>query len=118
MCRGAIVRTLYAGFSVNQLHRFLSGYALRRDIGVEHRYSNLGLGLLGHALALRAGFGYEALMPEPITGPLGMPSTAIRLSPSLAARLSIGHDQSRRPVPNSDLQAPSPAPAPLALHRD
>ena len=94
-----------ADYSVNQLHQFLNGYELRRDIGASHIYSNLGGGLLGHVLALRAGFDYEALMRERITGPLGMTSTIIRLSPELTARMATGHDQNLRPVANIDLQA-------------
>jgi CubicO group peptidase (beta-lactamase class C family) len=39
------------------------------------RYSNLGAGLLGHALALHAGTGYDALVRERVAGPLGMAAT-------------------------------------------
>jgi D-alanyl-D-alanine-carboxypeptidase/D-alanyl-D-alanine-endopeptidase len=88
----------YADYTVHQLYAFLSRYTLRRDIGADHLYSNLGVGLLGHVLALRAGASYEALVRERITGPLGMTSTAIELSPELNARFAMGHDQERRPV--------------------
>ena len=93
-----------ADYSVSQLHQFLSGYELRRDIGASHIYSNLGGGLLGHELALRAGVDYETLMRERITGPLVMTSTLIRLSPELKVRMATGHDQNLRPVANTDLQ--------------
>ena len=39
------------------------------------RYSNLGVGLLGHALACHAGAGYDALVQARVTGPLGMTAT-------------------------------------------
>lgn len=44
----------------------------------EVAYRNLGVGLLGQALADRAGAPYEALVREQITGPLGMRETVIR----------------------------------------
>ena len=37
---------------VAQLYEFLSSHELQRDIGAEVEYSNLGTGLLGHALAV------------------------------------------------------------------
>jgi len=92
-------------YSVDLLHRFLSGHELRRDIGASHIYSNLGGGLLGHALALRAGVDFEMLVRERITGPLGMTSTGISLSPKLQSRMATGHDQSLRPVANINLPA-------------
>ena len=93
----------YADYTVDQLYRFLSAYRLRRDIGVDYLYSNLGMGLLGHALALRMGVDYESVLRDRISGPLGMASTAINLSPALAARFAIGHDQLRRPVANWEM---------------
>ena len=62
----------YADYSVDQLYRFLSTYQLPRDVGASYEYSNLGAGLLGHILALRAGTDYESLVKSRITGPLGM----------------------------------------------
>jgi len=44
----------YADYTVEQLYQFLSSYQLTRDIGSQYQYSNLGGGLLGHVLALRA----------------------------------------------------------------
>lgn len=39
-------------------------------------YSNLGVGLLGHALARHAALGYDALVRERVGGPLGLSVTA------------------------------------------
>src|SRR5204862_3607331 len=61
----------YADYSVRQLYEFLSSYELPRDIGARYEYSNLGAGLLGHALARRAGMDYEALVRARNTEPLG-----------------------------------------------
>jgi D-alanyl-D-alanine-carboxypeptidase/D-alanyl-D-alanine-endopeptidase len=95
----------YADYSVDQLYAFLGRYELRRDIGAAHLYSNLGMGLLGHALALRAGVDFESLVRQRITGPLGLTETAIALSPGMRMRLAVGHDAERRPVANWDFAA-------------
>ena len=61
----------YADYTAEQLYQFLSSYQLTRDIGSQFEYSNLGGGLLGHALARRAGMDYEALVRSRISGPAG-----------------------------------------------
>src|SRR3989475_2270934 len=93
----------YADYTVQQMYAFLSSYALTRDVGAEYEYSNLGVGLLGHALALKAGTSYEALVRQRILGPLGMHETAITLTPAMRARLAPGHEIDGRVVPNWDL---------------
>ena len=93
----------YADYSVEQLYQFLASYQLTRDIGSQFEYSNLGGGLLGHALARRAGVDYEALVRSRITVPLGMSSTGITLTPEMKARLATGHDDKLVAVPNWDL---------------
>lgn len=93
----------YADYSVEQLYQFLSTYQLTRDVGSQYEYSNVGGGLLGHALALRAGMNYEALVKSRICVPLGMNSTAITLAPEMKARLAVGHDPSIDPTKNWDL---------------
>jgi len=93
---------LYAGYSKEQLYEFLSGYQLTRDIGSLFEYSNIGVSLLGHALSLRDGKDYEAMIRARILDPLGMNDTGITLSPAMKARLAPGHDIHRNPVPNLD----------------
>jgi serine-type D-Ala-D-Ala carboxypeptidase/endopeptidase len=93
----------YADYTVSQLYDFLSRYQLTRDIGAEYEYSNLGVGLLGHILALRAGTNYEALVVRRICDPLHMNSTRITLSPELKARLAPGHSVWGRRVENWDI---------------
>jgi len=84
----------YADYTVQQLYDFLSHYELQRDIGARFEYSNLGVGLLGHALALRAKMSYEALVRTRILEPLKMKSTTITLSDAQKKRLVAGHDPS------------------------
>lgn len=98
----------YAGYTVDQLYAFVSRYQLPRDVGSEYEYSNLGYGLLGHALALNAGArdadgDYETLVRSRIAEPLGMDSTAITLSTGMNARLAGAHDEALRPVSHWDL---------------
>jgi CubicO group peptidase (beta-lactamase class C family) len=95
----------FADYSPQMLYDFLSGYQLTRDIGSEWEYSNLGSGLLGHALALRAGSDYEGAIRSRITGSLGMNSTHIALRPEEKSRLAVGHNDHLAPVQNWDFQA-------------
>jgi D-alanyl-D-alanine-carboxypeptidase/D-alanyl-D-alanine-endopeptidase len=95
----------YADYSVAALYEFLSTYKLTRDPGSEYEYSNLGGGLLGHVLAVRAGVDYETLVRRRICAPLGMKSTRITLTPEMQARLAVGHDAGLKPVANWDLPA-------------
>ena len=93
----------YADYSVEDLYKFLSTYELTRDVGAQYEYSNLGGGLLGHVLSLRAGMEYEALLRSRVTGPLGMSSTGITVSPEMKARFAVGHSAMLQTVPNWDL---------------
>ncbi len=93
----------YADYTVVQLYEFLSSYELERDIGETVEYSNLGAGLLGHALALSQETDYETLVSEGLLEPLGMSDTSITLSPSQQERLAVGHSVQLRPVANWDL---------------
>jgi CubicO group peptidase (beta-lactamase class C family) len=95
----------YADYSADLLYAFLSGYQLTRDIGAQFEYSNLGVGLLGQALSLRAGTDYETMVRARVLEPLGMTRTGVTLSPEMKARLAVGHDTNLDPVPNWDLGA-------------
>jgi len=85
----------YADYSVERLYAFLDRYRPPRPPGEAYEYSNLGAGLLGHALARRAGTAYGELLAARVTGPLGMEATTVR-RPAVVAQ---GHDVDRRPVP-------------------
>jgi D-alanyl-D-alanine-carboxypeptidase/D-alanyl-D-alanine-endopeptidase len=93
----------YADYTVEKMYDFLSRCQLSRDPGEKYEYSNLGVGLLGHLLALRAGTSYEALLIKRILEPLRMRDTAITLSPSLRSRLAVGHDEGGTVAGNWDL---------------
>ena len=93
----------YADYTVEDLYAFLASHKLDRDIGDTVEYSNLGYGLLGHALAVREGTDFETLIGDRILAPLQMPDTAIELTPALRGRLATGHDAQLRPAANWDL---------------
>jgi CubicO group peptidase (beta-lactamase class C family) len=89
----------YPDYSVEKLYEFLSGYELTRDIGAEYEYSNLGAGLLLHALARRAKTDYESLLRERVFRPLGLTSTGVSLPPALKSRLAVPHTSVFRLAP-------------------
>jgi D-alanyl-D-alanine-carboxypeptidase/D-alanyl-D-alanine-endopeptidase len=90
----------YAGYDARRLYDFLSAYKLTRAPGQTVEYSNLGGGLLGHALTLRAkAYDWGALVAQRITAPLGMRETFVNVPADARPRLSIGHDAALDSVP-------------------
>jgi len=93
----------YADYTVAQLYQFLAEFSPLYYPGSHYEYANLGFGLLGHALALRAGRGYEELVVSRICAPLGMDDTRITLTPDMRQRLVPGHDFDLHKAPNWDI---------------
>lgn len=89
----------YRDYAADDLHEFLSGYELERDIDEAYEYSNLGIGLLGHVLALNAGTDYESLLRERVLEPLEMNDTFLAVPDEMADRFATGHDADFNPVP-------------------
>ncbi|MFJ8045939.1 serine hydrolase domain-containing protein [Kitasatospora sp. NPDC096147] len=84
----------YAGLTEPVLLGTLAKTRLGAVPGRRHRYSNLGAGLLGLALARRTGTDYEGLIARQVTGPLGLPGITVA-----AGRPQVqGHDRKGRPV--------------------
>ncbi len=108
----------YADNTPLRLKEFLATCRLSRTPGEGYEYSNLGFGLLGQALAARAHLPYEELMKKRIAVPLGMPDTAIALSPGMAERFAPGHDAAGKPAPAWDLGALQGAGAIRSTARD
>ncbi|MCK3779952.1 serine hydrolase [Ensifer sesbaniae] len=101
----ADVTNPYADYNTSKLYGFLSTHKPLRRPGVEHEYSNLGAGLLGHVLALKAGLSYEDLVERRIARPLGLEDTAITPQPDWSERRATGHDAALEPVRDWDLNA-------------
>ena len=93
----------YADYTVEKMYAFLSGYRLTRDPGAQSDYSNLGMGLLGHVIALKAETDYESLVMDRICRALKMDSTQITLSPELKSRFATGHNKFGEAVPSWDV---------------
>jgi D-alanyl-D-alanine-carboxypeptidase/D-alanyl-D-alanine-endopeptidase len=78
-------------YTAEDLYTFLAKYELTSAPGTKFQYSNVGMALLGHALALKAGESYESLVVERICRPLKMDSTCITLTTEQKTRLARGH---------------------------
>ena len=92
-------RSPYEGYTAEQLYAFLGRFRLERAPGSKWEYSNVGTGLLGHALALRAGAGYEDLVRRRLFDPLGMTGTRITFDAEQQARRATGHNGKLLPLP-------------------
>lgn len=90
----------YVDYGADELYQLLAQHGLARPEKPQFLYSNLGFGLLGHALALRTGAGYAEALKKYVLEPLGMHDTAVALSA----------DQHRRFLPaySADLRAVQP----------
>jgi serine-type D-Ala-D-Ala carboxypeptidase/endopeptidase len=96
-------RNPYVWLTVDELYAGLPSTRLRREPGTRPRYSNLGYGLLGHVLALRAGRSYEQLVEERICHPLELVDTRVSVLAAARERFAQGHSRRGRPVPHWDL---------------
>jgi len=81
----------YADYTAEKLYAYLANRGVSRPEKTEFAYSNLGFGLLGQALADKAGQSYATLVQQQITGPLAMKDTTIALTPGQQARLIQGY---------------------------
>jgi CubicO group peptidase (beta-lactamase class C family) len=89
----------YARYTMAELYTFLGGCALQSVPGERFEYSNLGAALLGHALANRAGMGYEELVLSRVCRPLGMADTSLSPDPERMERLAKPYSRSLRRGP-------------------
>jgi len=89
----------FADYTPQLLYEFLGTETLRLIPNAGFSYSNLGMGLLGHALSLRYGKPYEQMIVDLAAAPLGMNDTRITLSADQQKRLVEGHNPDGKPVP-------------------
>lgn len=95
----------YADYDANALYAFMTQQGVSMASDASFAYSNLGTGLLGQALANRAGRRFEDLLQEQVICPLGMESTAMTLTPALKVRFAKGHNGEHQPAHEWDLDA-------------
>ncbi len=92
----------YADYTVADLYADLAADTVGGTPGAGYDYSNLGMGLLGHLLARRAGTDYESLVTRRILAPLGMTETRITLDDASRKLLAPGHSDGEQ-VSNWDI---------------
>ncbi len=97
----------YANYSRADLLAYLRG--VRDDDLVKTagliRYSNLGMGLLGHVLSQHLGTSYEEAIQQRICRPLGLSDTVITLSADQDARLAQAYSGRGKPTSNFHIPA-------------
>jgi serine-type D-Ala-D-Ala carboxypeptidase/endopeptidase len=81
----------YADFDAEKLLEFIAAYGTGKPEKPGCSYSNLGVGMLGYALANRAGKPFDELLREQVLDPLGMNDTAIALTSEQQRRFIQGH---------------------------
>jgi len=92
-------RDPWADVSSTDYHRLVTRESPRTAPGGRMRYSSMAVGLLGDALAARAGKSYENLPRERVLDPLGMIATAVSVAPPWADRQVAGHSRHGKPRP-------------------
>jgi D-alanyl-D-alanine-carboxypeptidase/D-alanyl-D-alanine-endopeptidase len=85
-------------YTNGQVYSFLSNITIQREPGMFANYSDFGMGLLGHILAIKSGVSYEKLVKDRILDVLGMASTGIAMNSTdvtypdiITSRLAKGH---------------------------
>ena len=67
-------------YTTQQVYEFLSNSTLEDEPGTVAKYSNLGMGMVGHALSLKTGVSLDELIKKKILNVLGMNSTGIAMN--------------------------------------
>jgi CubicO group peptidase (beta-lactamase class C family) len=83
----------YGGYPADALYAGLADTRLDFPVGSGQSYSNLGMGLLGHALERAAQTPYEEMLRLWIFEPLGMSSSTITLSDIHRERFAQGYTE-------------------------
>jgi len=79
-----------ADYHREDLYAFLAKRGVAKPADASFLYSNLGLGLLGQALAERTEKSYSDLLQQEISGPLGLHDTVVLLSEEQQRRFHPG----------------------------
>ena len=88
----------FADYSADKLYEYLSTVDLQRAPGEAYDYSNVGFGLLGHLVGLKAGLSYEQMVAEWVAAPLGMTRTSVLPSAADQTNKASGHGEDLAPV--------------------
>ncbi len=89
----------WAWVTLTDYQRLVATETPRGTPGQCFRYSSMAVGLLGDALAARAGSTYDDLLAERVLHPLGLRCTGVEVPPASAGHLVCGHSRRGRPRP-------------------
>ncbi len=87
----------YIAYKKEHLYAFFKAVKKFKEPAEPSGYSNLGFGLLGHALELCAGKSYPALVQASVIGPLSLRNTSMN-----STNVVPGHDPKGNQTPNWD----------------
>jgi D-alanyl-D-alanine-carboxypeptidase/D-alanyl-D-alanine-endopeptidase len=96
---GLRARDPWAGLTAAEYRHLVARESPRRAPGARFRYSSMAVGLLGDALAARAGTTYEELLTARVLQPLGMGATAVDVPPARREQVVPGHSRRGNPRP-------------------
>ncbi len=88
----------YKDLRTEDLYSYLKTCEGKKPEG-SFEYSNLGMGLLGHILALKAGGEYEQMVRQEILRPLGMNQTFVTIDSSNIGNIIQGYNEAGNPTP-------------------
>ena len=95
----------YIDYHAANLYEYIAKHGVAKAGNPGFVYSNLGFGLLGQALAVRAGKTWPALLKEEVTGPLGLKDTVVSMTPEQQARFLPAHSGDHGPAHQWDFDA-------------
>ena len=84
----------WKGYSPELLHEGFKKTELLHAAGEQLAYSTLGMGLVGHVMAIATGKTYEKVIEDELLLPLGMKDTIIPLREDQQERYSVGYESS------------------------
>ena len=88
----------YADYRPANLYEYLAKHGVSKPADAKFNYSNLGVGLLGQALANRAATTYPDLLKTLVAEPLKLNDTVVKLSPEQEKRFAQGHGPGHQPA--------------------
>ena len=89
----------YVDYPVERLYEFLSSHELRRDVGAEYEYSNLGAGMLGLVLARRAARTSRRRTRSRLSPTRHVGHCPYLLTPAVRSRMTTAHSSAFRLAP-------------------
>jgi serine-type D-Ala-D-Ala carboxypeptidase/endopeptidase len=92
----------YADYTPENMFAFLRTFKPNPNRQNKISYSNLGVGLLGFALARTLSTSYEEAIVSRICDPLSLQNTRIKLEPEQQKQMAIPHNMIGNPVPPWD----------------